>query len=66
MDKPKKTFGGRQEGAGRPPLPPEAKKPGRKRLTLDLPPDLYDHIKSLPPGSAERILREHHTKSLIV
>jgi len=56
----------RKPGGGRKPLPPELRKPERKKLTLDLPPDLHDYIKSLPRGSAERILREHHTRSLIV
>ncbi len=52
----------RKPGGGRKPLPVDQSK--NKQLTLRLPPDLYDYIKSLPPGSAGRILREHHTRSL--
>jgi hypothetical protein len=52
----------RKPGAGRKPLPADQSK--NKQITLRLPPDLYDYLKSLPPGSAERILREHHTRSL--
>jgi len=54
----------RKPGGGRPPLAPGQAK--TKNLLLRLPPGLYDYIKSLPPGSAERILREHHARSLIV
>lgn len=41
--------------------------PGRKRnLMLRIEPDLHDWIKTLPPGSAERILRQAQIDALIV
>lgn len=52
---PKRKFGGPQEGAGRKPLPPERQK---RTLTLKIARDLYAWIKTQPPGTAERLLRE--------
>lgn len=54
----------RKPGGGRKPLPPGQAK--NKTLTVRLPEDLYDYIKSLPLGSCEQILREHQIQSLIV
>ena len=54
----------RKPGGGRKRLPPNIAK--TKQLTLRLPPDLHEWLKSLKPGSAELILRAAHTESLIV
>ena len=62
MEKPTKR-GGRREGAGRKPLPPERRK---RKLTIEIAPDLYDWIKALPRGETERILKKSYIEAHII
>lgn len=68
MSETKKVFGGKQDGAGRPALPPELKS---RKVEVHLPPDIYTAIvlsagsngRGAVPHEIVRILRERFPKA---